>query len=511
MKHLVNKMNKKQTFIIEQGVASEQHRDFFVADGCNGLSFYYDLNVKYTFLVFLMIKQPDGKIRFLKQLGYSEPVISIGATWTNTTIGGIPGEIQQGMWTMKVFLFAEYIEHLIADKTIEFQVGIVYDTSEIIEKTGDDLWVDDTFTYSRYDFSKEYKNDKRWYKGDFHTHTRLSDGKELPVDVNKKSKMMNLDYYVPTEHNTIHSGWPKTDVCIVPGIEITTTLGHANLFGIDQMPAEIERILRDEKKENIIEDFELIIAQCKERGWLFSINHPYLSIWKWLYDEISLAALDSVEICNDPTYGADLQTGALEANAKAVLLADMLWEDGYRICAIGGSDSHNKIDEFYPYAVEPSIPGDPATWLYMDGLTPKHILQAVKSCNCYVARHCTIKSSIKFGSLLEDTCQKLDYTMTLETEEEQPQIFYIHNGKRYKCDRVKKRGTHYMTVGTIRMDAGYQWIRFGVETKEGEFLFYGNAVTRGTKTHSYLNYEEIRKSLEKRWQSKEFYSIKMEH
>ena len=37
------------------------------------------------------------------------------------------------------------------------------------------------------------------YKGDFHTHTRLSDGKETTWNATRKAEKDELDYYVPTE------------------------------------------------------------------------------------------------------------------------------------------------------------------------------------------------------------------------------------------------------------------------------------------------------------------------
>ena len=42
-----------------------------------------------------------------------------------------------------------------------------------------------------------------------------------------------------------------------------------------------------------------------------------------------------------------------------------------RVFGVGGSDSHNLEDEFYEGASLPSAVGDPATWVFCDGLSPK--------------------------------------------------------------------------------------------------------------------------------------------
>ena len=60
---------------------------------------------------------------------------------------------------------------------------------------------------------------KGGYKGEVSiTHTRLSDGKETVANAMEKAKQMQMDFYVPTEHNVIHTGWKHTEVMIVPGM-----------------------------------------------------------------------------------------------------------------------------------------------------------------------------------------------------------------------------------------------------------------------------------------------------
>lgn len=490
------------TFEIGGEAPSVQSGKFTVPNECTHLSLTYDLSGEFTFLVFLMLKSPAGKIRFLKQLSYSEPVISLGESAEDTTIGGIPEKIYAGEWEVKIFLFAEHIKRLMGEKKLSFHVTVSDTKQEITEAIGGEIWAEEDFIYNNYDFDKVFQKKTGWFKGDLHTHTKLSDGKELPFEAMEKAKLMNLDYYIPTEHNDIHSGWPQTDVMVVPGIEITTILGHANLFGIDKMPRAIEKILSDKEEAQLAEAVEDVIRECKERHWLFSVNHPFLHIWKWLYDDLSLSDIDSLEIINDPTYQADKEAKAKEANEKSVLLSDLLWADGYRICAIGGSDSHNKIDEFYEGANEPSIAGDPATWLFAENLTPKNLLKAVKDCHSYVTRHCEIDTTLLFGSRLDENETEIPYRLCMKNlkAEEIPQIFYLHNGKKQSCEVTVSENGEYIAEGTVNLtDESYQWIRFGAETKNGDFLFYGNPITKGTKEHTFYKFGEIKEYLESIW------------
>ena len=45
--------------------------------------------------------------------------------------------------------------------------------------------------------------------------------------------------------------------------------------------------------------------------------------------------------------------------------------------------------------MEPSVPGDPATYVYMDGMSPEHLLNALKACHVYVTRHCSVENVLE--------------------------------------------------------------------------------------------------------------------
>lgn len=506
-------MKETLEFVIEKN-ASKFEKMFTVPCGCECLGFEHDLPQGYGFLVFLIIRDARGKVRFQKQLGCSESVISIGASAKDTTIGGVPGKIPPGCWSMEACLFFEYAER------ISFNITVSDKRLPVTEVIGGSVWTgNDDVTYSNFDFEKSYQDEKRWYKGDLHTHTRLSDGAELPETASEKAKMMELDYYIPTEHNVLHTGWTDTDVMVVPGVEITTPIGHANLFGIDKRPEALDNIILHKAEALLKEDIQAVIKECKDRNWLFSVNHPFLYIWKWLMEELKLEDINCLEIMNDPTYGADKEAQAEEANKMTICLSDVLWADGYRICAIGGSDSHKKIDDFYEGATEPSIPGDPATWLYMDGLSPVHLIDALKKCHSYVTRYCKVEGKIQssdrevlFGEKLDSDARSVCYEIALSEIEEEPVIFYIQNGRKHICTEVEMCEGIYKVSGEILLGEGeYTWIRFGAEKKDGAFLFYGNPITRGETEHRFHTFGEVKKYVEEKWESKEFYLTKMEH
>lgn len=247
---------------------------------------------------------------------------------------------------------------------------------------------------------KSERQGQRWYKGDLHIHTTASDGHSTPEEMSLRAERQGLDYYAVTDHNYWHRGWPESSALVLPGIEITTESGHMNLFGYGP--------------------------------FLLSLNHPYLSKWRWKIPELAFASLDCLEIDNNPTLAYEAGLGAAQANRMAVQLSDLLWADGYRICAVGGSDAHLKEKERYGESPYASRPGEPATWLYLDKRSAEEVQKALKSCHAYVTRRCSIHFSCRlydeerkeisgnwiFGDQLPENVRFLRYRLRMIDEME---------------------------------------------------------------------------------------------
>ena len=342
--------------------------------------------------------------------------------------------------------------------------------------------------YDQFAWNREYQSDTRWYKGDFHTHTRLSDGKETVANAMEKAKQMHMDFYVPTEHNVIHTGWRKTDVMIVPGVEVTAQDGHCNLFGIDRLPSAIRKIIQNPAEEQSEKQMMQILQEAGERGWLVSINHPFLHIWKWKFNAVPLNMIQFLEIINDPTYEY-----AKEANEKAIRFLDFLWQEGYRIYGIGGSDSHNRIDERYDGAKEPSVAGDPGTYIFCKGLTPTKLLQNLRKGHCYVSRYCTMEIEITADGetylpgehipVGKREAVRIKYHAAIRGLKERPVVYAVVNRVRIGLEVTETEEGVYETETELIFSAGtYEWMRLDVRKEDGAFLGYVNPVYHGAKT-----------------------------
>lgn len=462
-----------------------------------GLHFAITMDEICRYMAFLIIVDPEGQLRLQKLLGYGDQNISITADSNTTTIGGVPGLVIPGEWQMLLGIFTEYVDQRLGESTAKIRVVVTNEALQCTEAIGPVCFVDGrhglTIDEQKYSFNQVVEEKKGWYKGDFHTHTTLSDGKDTVKRAMEKAKQQQMDFYVPTEHNLMHTGWQKTSLLICPGIEITTSLGHFNLFGIKRQPNLLPQLLISTEAAHQEECAIEIMKEAKSLGVVVSINHPFLYRWKWNMANTPLSLIDSLEIINDPTY-----MYAKEANDKAIQLLDVLWKDGYQITGVGGSDAHNLTEERYENATLPSIIGDPLTYVYCERLSAFNLLEGVVKGHTIVTRFIHVEPSISVNGVSyypgDEIKEKgiLTYQITIEKCAQEPVIFLIRDGKRKEIPCIKENGV-YIAKSVINLSEPgdsfeYTFIRMEVRTKEGEFLAYINPVYRGRRVPDLLTF-----------------------
>lgn len=157
------------------------------------------------------------------------------------------------------------------------------------------------------------------------------------------------------------------------------------------------------------------------------INHPMMKPWHWHYDEVLLSQVSTFEVCCDPTWST-----SPKATEDALMVLNEMWNCGQRITAIGGSDSHLEPHERNPKATEPSIYGDPSTFVYSHGLSGEGILAGLRNGQVYLERRCGLKFDINLGDLLpgEDSKgQALTYRLSVRDTEHDYYAECVVDGK----------------------------------------------------------------------------------
>lgn len=198
-----------------------------------------------------------------------------------------------------------------------------------------------------------------WYRGDLHSHTDHSDGENTVAEMAAFAKKRGLDYLAITDHNTtthmaVIDRWKNPPLLLIPGEEVTTYSGHANVWGLREWvdfrfttDAEVHTLLR----------------WVESRGRPFSINHPKKVGPPWKFADPGFAVR---EVWQAPWRWY---------NWESVNAWDEQLASGRKIVPVGGSDAHSAppATPRHPHHV-----GDPTTWLYCrTGLNESSVLEAI--------------------------------------------------------------------------------------------------------------------------------------
>jgi len=185
------------------------------------------------------------------------------------------------------------------------------------------------------------QGDRRWLRGDLHSHTWHSDGVLSPQELIALAGAHGLDFLAVSDHNTVshhqHLG-AAAEACglmVIPAQEVTTDLGHAVAVGVREWidpwspPSEWA-------------------AATARAGGALIIAHPLDNSCSWRWPDLPPSSL--IEVWNghgSPNSGPHLRD----------YLERCLRLGG--VGAVGGGDFHA--------LGRGRAPGHPTTWLWAEG------------------------------------------------------------------------------------------------------------------------------------------------
>src|SRR5262249_15689114 len=135
--------------------------------------------------------------------------------------------------------------------------------------------------------------------------------------------------------------------------EVTTTVGHFNVWGLSGPRAYIDFRVGAEGPVS-----ELVDA-ARQGGGVVSINHPISDCVACSWTAPMPAAMDAIEIAK----------GAPEARRQAMLVWDSLLREGRHVAAVEGRDWHRGTERL----------GRPAVRVRAQQLTEAAILDGIRS------------------------------------------------------------------------------------------------------------------------------------
>jgi len=315
-----------------------------------------------------------------------------------------------------------------------------------------------------------------WYRGELHTHTTFSDGVLAPAGLVDEARSAGTEFMAISDHNTIDA-WPDLakipDVCIIPGLEITTPAGHCNLFGlrrwldwrVDYRGRTMAEALRD----------------AREQGALVSINHPFAPGYSWQYDtEVALA--DCMEIVNYPSWWP----AATEFNVMALGLWTSMLNAGHRLTAVGGSDVfHLPPGAIYKTSPHPEAILSPATWVYaqaasalalMDGLRRGHAYVSMGPRMQFEARACA--QSYQMGEHIAGDGGAVEFDVAMQGMPAGARLAFTKNGQALTQAHPQGADVSYRFTDTPDWETG-NWYRVDLFNSAGEVWALTNPIYVG--------------------------------
>ena len=213
----------------------------------------------------------------------------------------------------------------------------------------------------------------RWYRGDLHSHSVHSDGKNTIAEMSDAAAAIGLDFRAATDHNTTSQWqapepWPAGPLQI-RGIECTTFFGHVNVLGTSDWidwrtgpPAGGAQLLIDQVAAQ--KAFAVVNHPC-DRG------NPVCTGCRWEYPRSDLRHFDAIEVWN----GGWLDSGNGNAEALALWTSELM--AGHEHPAVAGSDSHS-VAEYKRTDL-------PYTWVYAQALGEGEIIDALRRGRAYLS------------------------------------------------------------------------------------------------------------------------------
>lgn len=193
----------------------------------------------------------------------------------------------------------------------------------------------------------------RWWKGNTHSHTTMSDGDSPPEVVARWYKSHGYQFLVLSDHNVFTD--PRTlaslvdsSFLLIPGEELTSSFERkpVHVNGLN-----IPSLIEPRTDSTLVGTIQKNVDAIREVQGVPHINHPNFR-WAFGYEELRQVRNDRLfEIWNGHPFVHNLGGGDDESLED---VWDRLLTDGKRLYGIAVDDAHHFQGEFAP---ERSNPG----------------------------------------------------------------------------------------------------------------------------------------------------------
>jgi hypothetical protein len=333
----------------------------------------------------------------------------------------------------------------------------------------------------------------RWYRGDLHMHTADSDGACTPASGQGKvpcplvrtveaAKARGLDFIAISDHNTgaqfnaMRELQPAFDtLLLIPGVEVTTVQGHANVWGATE---PIDWIIRPGRTANaIVHDANALKAPI-------SLNHPSSPTDEtcrgcgWSAPDTDYAHVQAIEALNAGELLLPRKPGAAKEPSGVDFWQARL-NEGFHLTGVGGSDNHEV--ELGRFGV-----GLPTTVVFAENLSERAILDAITAGRVFIDVAGTRDRLLEITAAAGAAKATMGDTLRVKRGEAVAVSIHVAHAKGYRLVVLKDAEPLVVPcmelasddeTGTVHLfgDGQRHWLRVDVVSPTGPILI-GNPV-----------------------------------
>jgi hypothetical protein len=234
----------------------------------------------------------------------------------------------------------------------------------------------------------------RFWRGNLHTHSTLSDGALEPPQVIEAYKNAGYDFMMLSDHFIGHFNWPIADTRALRSNNFTTIIG-SELHAPQTQVGELWHIVAaglplDFSPASKNESGEQLARRAHEAGAFIGIAHP---AWSQLTmdDGRAIDCAHAVEIYN---HGCAIEND----RGDGWYLLDQLLSEGKRLTAFATDDAHFKSPDHF------------GGWVHVkaESLGPEVLLDALKQGHYYSSQGPQIHDISVSGNEINITCSPVD-------------------------------------------------------------------------------------------------------
>jgi hypothetical protein len=393
---------------------------------------------------------------------------------TDATPSYLPGPIRAGIWQLQLG-----VPNIRKDANASYEADIYFDRPDAMPAVS---------AFS----DAPLRTGPAWYRGDLHMHTAQSDGacasqsgRAVPCPLYKTveaAAVRGLDFIAISDHNTISQFNDERELqpyfdrlLLLPGREITTFVGHANVFG----PTGFVDFRIGSTG---VPDVNAMLARVEALGGVVSLSHPRSPSGEicmgcgWSAPSTDFARVQAIEVVNGGMTA--ILGGAVENPFAGIGFWEALLNKGYRLTAIGGSDNHEGP------SAKPPLVGSPVTAVFAPDLSDRAILAAIR------AGHVFVDTEGTTTRLIELMTRRVGMGDNVHVRSGERLLFAVHAGdvagttvsivedgaKIAPLTNPDIVGGDEHKAFSLRFDGKRHWLRADVRDAKGRLLLIGNPI-----------------------------------